>query len=50
MSEEGTVYIPDDHGKFEVDDLLNYKGEGDLSTIYRDKWHDFSIYSWSVRP
>ena len=32
ISEEGTVCIPDDHGKFEVDDLLNYKVEGDLST------------------
>ena len=33
ISEEGIVSIPDDHGKFEVDDLLDYKVEGDLSTV-----------------
>ena len=33
ISEEGTVCVPDGTGTFEVDDFLEYKVEGDLSTI-----------------
>lgn len=33
ISEEGTVCVPDDSGKFETDDLLEYKVEGDVSTL-----------------
>ena len=33
ISEEGTVCVPDSAGKFEVNEFLEYKVEGDVSTI-----------------
>ena len=33
ISEDGTVNVPNSNGKFEVDDFLEYKVEGDLSTV-----------------
>ena len=33
VSEEGTVAVPDDSGRFQVDDFLQWRVQGDVSSV-----------------
>lgn len=48
ISEDGTVNVPNSNGKFEVEDFLEYKVEGDLSTVGTSGTHGSGDQSSAV--